>query len=394
MSKEIKIGLFGFGCVGKGLYDVLQNSKGITAKIHKIVVKDRHKPRPLPREFFSYDKNDILQDSSINLVVELINDAEKAYQIVTTAMKNGKSVVSANKKMLAEHLEELVALQNEHNVSLLYEASSCGSIPIIRTLEEYYDNELLFSVSGIFNGTTNYILTKSFEEGWDYSKALAKAQELGFAESDPTLDVEGFDAKYKLILLTAHSFGVICKPEEVFNYGIRSLSSFDMQYAREKGFKIKLIAQARKVAEDKIAVYVMPTFIPSSSYIYQVDNEYNGVTVEAAFSEKQFFRGKGAGGHPTGSAVLSDISASRYDYKYEYHKLKKDFGVKAVEDVELTVYFRYLKKEQFVPEQFTDIIEKYESPRFNYVIGKARLRDLHKKDYFKQEGTFLVEMPH
>ncbi|MBD0258231.1 MAG: homoserine dehydrogenase, partial [Cytophagales bacterium] len=172
----LKIGLFGFGCVGQGLYDILHHNEGFRAEVVKICVKDPHKARPLPADYFTFAPDEILENPEINLVVELINDADEAYRIVTTALRRGKTVVTANKKMLAEHLEELVDLQQAYGVPLLYEASVCGSIPIIRNLEEYYDNELLHSVSGIINGSSNYILSKVFNEGQPYAAALRKAQ--------------------------------------------------------------------------------------------------------------------------------------------------------------------------------------------------------------------------
>ncbi|HYG53190.1 MAG TPA: homoserine dehydrogenase, partial [Flavobacteriales bacterium] len=154
--KNLKIGLFGFGCVGQGLYNVLKNSTGIKAEIKRICVKDPQKQRPLDRHLFTFDKQEILNNPEINLVVELINHAGDAFEITKTALRNGKDVVTANKKMIAEHFTELICLQEETGQAVLYEASACGSIPIIRTLEEYYDNETLNGVSGIFNGTTNF----------------------------------------------------------------------------------------------------------------------------------------------------------------------------------------------------------------------------------------------
>jgi homoserine dehydrogenase len=179
-------------------------------------------------------KIEILNNPEINVVVELIDDADEAYHIVKYALQQGKHVVTANKKMLANHLYELTELQQKHNVSLLYEASACGSIPIIRTLEEYYDNELLYSVSGIFNGTSNFILTKTIFENLSYADALKKAQDLGFAESDPTNDVEGYDAKFKAVVLAAHAFGLFAKQEEVFNIGINTIAVDDIRYAKRK----------------------------------------------------------------------------------------------------------------------------------------------------------------
>ena len=186
--QKLRIGLFGFGVVGQGLYDVLKSATGLDAQIVKICVRS-HKQRSLPEEIFCYDADSILNNNEINTVVELIDDAEASYHIVKRALQNGKNVVSANKKMIAENIAELIELQKANNVSLLYEASACGSIPVIRNLEEYYDNDLLLSVTGILNGSSNYILSKIFDYNKGYDEALKEAQDLGFAESNPAFDV-------------------------------------------------------------------------------------------------------------------------------------------------------------------------------------------------------------
>ena len=391
MHKNLNIGLFGFGCVGQGLYDVLQNSRGIKASIAKICVKDRQKKRRLPTEYFTFDKDELLNNPDINLIVELIDDAKEAFAIVSAAMMQGKSVVTANKKMIAEHLVELVALQEKYQVSLLYEASCCGSIPIIRTLEEYYDNELLYAVSGIFNGSSNYILSKIFNEGLAYQVALQQAQELGFAETDPTLDVGGFDAKYKVTIIAAHAFGLFLNPDTIFNIGIQNLSEHDIQYAKEKGYKIKLVPHVSKVDEATITLFVMPQFISRNHYLYNVENEYNGVIVEAAFSEKQFFSGKGAGGYPTGSAVLSDISALTYDYKYEYKKHLQHIEVRSSNNIEVEVYLRYTDKHLLKQIPFSSVSEKFSGKDFRYIIGFVNLETLlTHQDQLRQADAFLV----
>jgi homoserine dehydrogenase len=320
MKKKLKLGLFGFGCVGQGLYHVLHETHGVKAEIKKICVKHEGKPRPIDEKFFIYNKEEILNDPEIDVVVELIDDADAAFEIVKTSLEHGKAVVTANKKMLAEHLEEIYHLQKKHGRPVLYEGSVCGSIPILRNLEEYYDNDLLKSIEGIFNGSTNYILTKVFEERKNYEVALRQAQELGFAESDPSLDVKGFDPKYKLTIAILHTFGVFVKPENVINIGIDKISEVDLKYARENGYTIKLIAQAHKVG-DRVYGLVAPQYIEATNPLASVRNEYNAVQVQGAFAEKQLFVGKGAGSYPTGSAVLSDISALTYDYHYEYKKI-------------------------------------------------------------------------
>lgn len=378
MTREkLKIGLFGYGCVGQGLHDVLNSSSGFKANIVKICVKDPSKKRRIPMSNFTFNKYDILNDPSINLVVELIDDADEAFNIVKTAMINGKNVVTANKRMVANHFKELVALQKKHKVSMLYEASACASLPIIRNLEEYYDNELLYSVTGIFNGTTNYILSKMHNEGIEYSAALKEAQEKGFAETDPILDVEGWDSKFKLCIITSHAYGLFLEPEEVFHYGIKSISGFDVQYAKEKGYKIKLITYVGKTNENTIASFVIPRFISKDKYFYGVDNEYNGVIAEAAFADKQFFYGKGAGGHATGFAVLSDISANSYGYKYEYKKHHQGTVSNYTRNFKLEIYLRYKNEKDRELFGFEEVSEYFSGRLYKYVIGVVNLERLY-----------------
>ncbi len=390
MAKKINIGLFGFGCVGQGLYHVLNNSKGFKANIVKIAVKNKEKQRPLESSVFTFDKQEILDNPEIDLIVELIDDADEAFKIVSYALSKGKHVVTANKKMVAEHLQELYDLQHQHNVSLLYEASSCGSIPIIRTLEEYFDNEQVEKLSGIFNGTTNYILTKTIAEKLSYEEALKHAQEKGFAESDPTNDVEGYDAKFKAIILALHAFGVIAKPEDVLNIGITTLSPFDITYASEKGYKIKLVPTVKRITPNEISIFVLPKFVPITNHLFSVDNEFNGVIVDGDFSGEQFLKGRGAGGNPTGAAVLSDISALSYGYKYEYKKQKQSPDLKFTNDALLKVYLRYNKEEDLKKFEFQSVSERYAGSEYNYVIGTIDLNNLIKnKAYLIRNKLFV-----
>src|SRR3569833_2755870 len=282
MSKKLNIGLFGFGVVGQGLYDIIR-TKNLNLEIVKIAIKDATKKRSLPSHLFTTDRDELLNNPEINTIVELINDTEAAFEIVSRALSSGKNVVSASKKMIALHLEELIELQHKYGTSLLYEGSVCGSIPIIRNLEEYYDNELLHSICGIFNGSSNYILSKGFIEGLDYASALQQAQDLGFAETDPTMDVGGFDAKFKLVIAAAHAYCFVVIPEEVFNLGIQSLSAYDLQYAREKNLKIKLIPVAKELDDKNVALFVLPKFVNENEFLYNVEYEYNGVIVHFVF---------------------------------------------------------------------------------------------------------------
>jgi len=375
MSKKLNIGLFGFGVVGQGLYDIIK-TKNLNLEIVKIAIKNPDKKRSLPADIFTTDKEELLNNPEINTIVELINDTEAAFEIVSRALSTGKNVVSASKKMIATYLSELIELQQIHGTSLLYEGAVCGSIPIIRNLEEYYDNELLHSISGIFNGSSNYVLSKGYLENLDYDTALKQAQDLGFAETDPTSDVGGFDAKYKLIIAASHAYGVIVKPEEVLNIGIQNLTASDLQYAREKKLKIKLVPIAKELDDRHVTLFVLPKFVNETEFLYNVEYEYNGVTVQAAFADQQFFFGKGAGGHPTGSAVLSDIAALRYNYQYEYKKAKEKKDLHFTNNIELNIYLRYEDEGLVEALNFKHIHERYHSDSYKFVIGKINLQNL------------------
>ncbi|SIO55453.1 homoserine dehydrogenase [Chitinophaga niabensis] len=392
-KKNINLGIFGFGCVGQGLYEVLNRTKGINARIKKICIKDPSKPRPIDMSYFTTDPNDILNDPTIDVVVELINETDAAFNIVSTALKNGKAVVSASKRMIAENLPALYQLQVENKVPFLYEASSCASIPIIRNLEEYYDNDLLNAVEGICNGSTNFILTKIFEENLSFETALQQAQDLGFAETDPTLDIEGYDPKFKIVILLLHAFGTFVKPENVYNFGISHLNDFDIQFARQRNCTIKLIGTCRR-QNGHVNAYVLPHLIREHNLLYDVYNEYNGILLESAFTDKQFFVGKGAGGTATGSAVLSDISALLYNYRYEYKKIKQSNQPTFTNDLQLQVYVRYSRPDQVDLTEFYNISEKYESPTYRYVVGTINLDKLKDAAWLKNKEVNLLVLEH
>lgn len=387
----MKIGLFGFGCVGQGLWKVLHETRGIKAEIGKICIKNPDKPRPLPAHFFTTRPDDILNDPDIDIVVELIDDAAAAFRLVSAALERGKSVVTANKKMIAHHLPELHALQQKTGASLLYEGACCASIPIIRNLEEYYDNDLLTSVEGIFNGTTNYILSKVFEENKSFEEALRLAQENGFAESDPSLDLEGFDPKYKLCILLLHAFGVFVEPESVFHFGIHRLNAFDAEFARRRGGSLKLVARCYRQG-DQVGAYCIPRFVPGNHRYASVRNEYNAVTLESAFSEQQVFVGKGAGDKPTGCAVLSDISALRYQYKYEYRKWQQNGSFFSTSDTALQLYVRYSTGVNITDSDFSEITERFMSGDTHYTIGRIPVRKLQQAAWLSDPRVSVVEI--
>jgi homoserine dehydrogenase len=392
-QKKLTIGLFGFGVVGEGLYKALKQTPSLKATIKKVCIKHPGKHREAPASLFTTDKNEILNDPEINVVVEVIDDADAAFAIVRTALQNGKEVVSASKKMLAEHLPALLELQKETGGSLLYEAAACASIPVIRNLEEYYDNDLLHSIRAIVNGSTNFILTKMFEEGLDFRDALLLAQQLGFAESDPKLDIEGFDAVNKWALLLAHAYGILENPSNLLFNGIQNIQAGDAFVARSKNQQIRLVAQAKKLHNGKVAAFVLPQFVKQDEHLAFVKNEYNGVVIESGFADKQFFYGKGAGSFPTASAVLSDISALRYHYKYEYKKLYHHTPHELSRDIFLRVYVSFDELAHVPKERFEWIEEWYSQEERKYLVGVVSFEELAANNWWKQNNISLILTP-
>ena len=394
--EKIKIGLFGFGVVGQGIYQVVKRAKNAHAEIERICVRDVNKPRQVevPAEILTDKAEDILNDPDINLIVEVIDNADASYKIVSEALKKGIPVVSGNKAMIARHLPELIELQRTYGSALLYDASSCGSIPVIRNLEEYYDNDLLLEVKGILNGSSNYILSRVFDHNENYDDALRRAQQLGFAESDPTFDIEGFDSLFKLIIITVHALGVYVKPEDIFTYGISTIHDSDIRYAREKGVKIKLVAQVVKLDSDRFTMFVMPEFVSPSRYIYSVDDEYNGVVIRGECYDRQFMFGKGAGSLPTASSILSDIMARRHDYRYEYKKMDYLDRPEYTTDISLRIYARYSETNIPMILPFTKIHEQFLSAESNYVIGDVLLSELIKvRQKLSAPDVFIADIP-
>lgn len=378
--QHLSMGIFGLGCVGQGLVDILHAEKKWPVSILKICVRNPSKQRIVPPHWLTFEPDDILYNPDIDVVIELIDDADSAYRYVKMAIQNRKNVITANKKMMALHFRELHELARKYNVSLLYEAACCASLPIIRSLEEYYDNDLLTSIEGIVNGSTNYILTRLFQHQETFQEALAEACRLGYAESDPALDVEGWDSKYKLCILLSHAFGLLCEPHEIFHWGIEHLGALETIYAREKGCKIKLLAHAkRRDCIGDIESFVLPTFVYPDHELFDVDEAYNGIRTSTAYSDVQFFKGKGAGAFPTASAVLSDISALTFRYRYEIKKWSESEKLAMEKEVKLKVWIgteipNECKLNDFVEETY----ETYLGPHGQYITGMANLADLRK----------------
>ena len=388
-TQPLRIGLFGFGVVGQGLYHVLTQTDGLQAEVVRICVKDTAKQRPITSDVITYNGDEILLDPSINVVVELINDSDFAFDIVCRAMRQGKAVVSANKKLIATRLPELLALQHETGVPFLYEASTGGSIPIIRNLEEYYDTDHLHRIEGIVNGTTNYILSSlQATTSSSYQDALSQAQALGFAESDPTSDTEGFDAAYKTTILATHGFGVVAHPSDVVRRGISAIRGFDVDIAQRHWSSIKLVSRIVR-SGNSVSLVTLPAFVSRKSHLAHVSGANNAIALTTEFADVQCLFGKGAGSRPTASAVLSDLSLIRDKYRYAYRRLRRSSGLTLDQRVTVSVYVR-ASDEQLEALPFLSVQTDHRSVDGRYIIGSMRLDELQQSTAFADRDAFVA----
>lgn len=313
----IKIALLGFGTVAKGIPYLLKENQhkllsleGEDIVIDKVLVRDNESRQRFINQGFTYnfvtEINTILQDPQIDIVVELMGGIEPAKTYLSQALGFGKHIVTANKDLIALHGKELMDLADARGLALFYEGAVAGGIPILRTLSHSFASDKMTRLLGILNGTSNFILTKMFEEGWSYEQALKKAQELGYAESDPTNDVEGIDTAYKATILSQFGFGMPIDFDDVNYKGISSIRSEDVEVAQEMGFAIKLVADLRETPTG-ISVDVSPTLISQKHPLAAVNHVMNAVFIESIGIGQSLFYGPGAGQNPTATSVLADI---------------------------------------------------------------------------------------
>ncbi len=310
--KTVKLGILGMGTVASGLINIIEfNNSNISEtlskklQVNKVLVKNLDKKRNvgLPDDVYTTDAYDIINDNDVEILVELIGGIHPAYEYVKAALGNKKHVVTANKALIATHGEELEALASENGVRLMYEASVAGGIPVINTISKNLTANEFERITGIINGTTNFILTQMSENELEYQQAVKQAQELGCAEADPSSDVDGDDAAYKISYI---AFGQRINAHDVLKEGITKISKEDMIYAKKNGYCIKLLASAIKTG-NKIEAMVHPAFVPLSHPLSTVKNEFNAVFLKGNAVGELMLYGKGAGSLPTGSAVLEDI---------------------------------------------------------------------------------------
>ena len=356
-NNKVKIAIMGAGTVGGGVYKVLQMRKedmllrvGVDIEISKILVKSIAETRKdVDASLLTESFEDIINDESIQMVVEVMGGIEPARTFILRCLNAGKSVVSANKDLIAVHGRELLATAEANNVDFMFEASCAGGIPIIRPLKQCLLGNEVTEIMGIVNGTTNYILTKMAQEGMDFAEALAKATELGYAEADPTADVEGLDAGRKMAIMGSIGFHSRITFDDVYTEGITKISSSDINYAKDMGCTIKLLGIARNT-ESGVEVRVHPTLIKKEHPLASVNDVFNAVFVHGDAVDDTMFYGRGAGELPTASAVVGDIFEVARNIKDNCLARRgcscyRELPIKAIGDIESKYFVRLIVKD-------------------------------------------------
>ena len=351
--KKTGVAIMGLGIVGGGTYQIIQanhreiiDSDGVDLEVVKILEKNpqRFRDYNVPEEIGTTNIHDILNDPRISIVIETIGGIEPAKTFVLAALKAGKSVVTSNKELIAKHWPELESEAKRNKAGLYFEATCVGGVPIIRALDLSMQGNIIKELTGIINGTTNYILTKMTENGTGYQAALKEAQSLGYAEADPTSDVEGFDAVYKLSILSSIAFNTCIPIDAVYREGITNITAEDIRYAKDLGYKIKLLGIS-KLNGKNVEAHVHPALVPDEHPLASVRNSFNSVYLVGDNVGELMFYGKGAGAHPTGSAVVSDVvlcACQKGNHRYAFFKNdgKLSKGIKMVENFRTKYYIR------------------------------------------------------
>jgi homoserine dehydrogenase len=357
MKKEkISIGIIGLGTVGTGTVriildnkDVLKERLGFEINLRRVADIDIKRDRGInvPKEILTTDVDALLNDPNIDIVVELIGGIRPAKDFILEAVKNGKHIVTANKALLATEGNEIFNAAREAGVEIGFEASVAGGIPIIKIIREGLVANRIKAVYGIINGTSNYILTKMTEENVEFQDALREAQRLGYAEADPTLDIEGIDSAHKLTILASLSYGISISYKDIYTEGISGISAQDIGFASDLGYKVKLLAIAKEI-NNEIELRVHPTMLPNDYLISKVDGPFNAIYVKGDAIGSTLYYGRGAGDMPTGSAVVSDIvDIARNIKKNATGRLpiitgvSRDIRIRKMDDVASMYYFRF-----------------------------------------------------
>lgn len=367
--KELRVGILGLGVVGSGTVKVLSDHQtkikeqtGKTLSIVKALIRPGEDKEDFAKEYgltLTTELSEIVEDDSLDIVIELIGKVHPAKEFITAALLNGKHVVTANKDLIAQHGVELIDIAKENHVSLFYEASVAGGIPILRTLTANYLADEITNIRGIVNGTTNYMLTKMLENGTSYEEALSEAQTLGFAESDPTNDVDGIDAAYKMVILTQFAYGMDVTLDDLEIKGIRGLSDLDVSQANKFGYEIKLIGESVKT-EGSVDVSVGPVLVPKTHPLASIKNEFNGVFINSTGIDQSMFYGPGAGSLPTATSVVSDVVAIAKNQALgipapQFNEYRRPLVLTTAEQAKSKYYFAINATEETVATIFNEL---------------------------------------
>ncbi len=386
------IAIVGYGTVGQGVYQLLKEDGFRLGTVESICVKSSDKERNLPDDIFCLDIDEVLENPKVSIVIEVIDDAQAAYGVVTKAVKRGKAVISANKKLIAEHFDELMSLSQEYNAPLLYEASCCGSIPILQSLNGFYSAHPINAIYGVFNASSQSIISRMQSSGCSLGDAISEVQRLGYAESDPSLDLSGDDSRYKLSLLAVHAFGLVIPPESIPVFGIQNIGSADIAFARQHNCRIKLIGRAG-IIDQGLSCRVLPEFIPDTSLLYPVESAGNAVIVESrsTFGEHLLY-GKGAGGRPTASAILSDLELFAGGQANCTHRKSKQI---APDDtaVMLQVYVREDDAKWIHELASVDSVKSYPTKAFEYAIARVDIGNFLRDIEISGKQPFVAVIP-
>ncbi|MHC4659295.1 MAG: homoserine dehydrogenase [Planctomycetota bacterium] len=361
-EKKVKVGLVGFGTVGCGVAKlILEDADPIAAKtglrleLARVVDIDTKSPRPvkLPEGILTSDINKLLSDDTIQIGVELVGGTDAAKQIQLKMLEAGKDVVTANKALLAEYGNELYEAAHKNNLCIAFEASCAGGIPIVSGIRTGLAANEITAMYGIVNGTCNYILSNMTAQDEDFSQALTKAQKLGYAEADPTLDISGGDSAHKLAILASIAFGCEIKLEDIFVEGIESISKDDIRYGGEMGYCLKLLAMGQKNEDNKISLRVHPSFIAKGNRLARVDGPFNAISIIGSAVGQVMYYGRGAGMMPTASAVVADIievalgnSATTFRHLHLQPRDKTESLIEKIGNLVSRFYIRIMCKDQ------------------------------------------------
>lgn len=384
---KLKIALAGTGVVGSALIQLIQ-TQSLPIEITRCLIRRKRPEHPIAIP--SCDTlNDLIQDPEVQAIVEATNDTGFALALVREATLAGKPVITANKQLIATHLHLIKKWQSETGTPVLYESTCGAGIPMIRLLEDYYRDNSIHEIRGILNGSTNYILTRMHRSGCNFREALLEAQQAGYAEKDPKLDIEGTDAAAKLCILLEHAFGCTLQPHQLLSEGIQRITEKDQQEAASRGYCIKLIAKAGLNNPDSISAWILPAFIPEQDSLHDIQFENNALEITDRWNNRQLIKGRGAGGTPTAAGLIHDLLALRNGYRYPYQKAASH-AVSLDLNQSLKVYFRFEGFFEDYARNFEQIEQFSQSELGGWITGWVNLKSLRENVWWREASCCLI----